>query len=564
MSDSRTPMESHLLRFFAASAARRSALGAARWACAALVVTACGSAGPQRVDDADRESETVGVDVTLDPATRSLMVQLDLPAPLGPAVQLPFHGGPFGEQRLGYEAFARTLDGAAMPDELPVPAGGARLSYRVELRHADSEPLAGPDEVPHPTAGGWFLVGRAFLPVIKSGGVRTRLPGRVTLHVPPGWEVLSSAGDGTVVRGPLPALRDAFYYVGRFHHRRVTMEGAVVDVATADWPPSSLDVLESVVRRVHGVASSKLGPLSGSRRLVVYDRVPQGFFGGVVGMGLSVLSSTPPTERVRSAAGEVLVHELMHQWIVGETTWLAEGLTTYMQVLTQAELDGALPQQLADAIAEIARRYLAGAGDGSIGDGSGPWGYAAGATVGFCLDAALAGQGATVASVLRATRGELGAGAALTVADFTRVLGRTSAEAAARLAQWLEAPQAIDVAGCFDEAGYDAQEVEYRGYSLRSLALDVLRAPSFSPQRAELFRVREGSPFEVGDVIEAVDGQRVGRVDDLSWLLRDVAAGATVRADVLRRGAATVVEFVMPDVAPDQRPRQVRLTATPR
>ncbi len=535
-----------------------------RLACVALVVAACGGAGRQRVDDGAPEAEAINVDVTLDPESRSLTVHLDLPASLGPVVQLPFHSGPFGAEQVGYEAFARTLDGAPVPDELPVPASGARLSYRVELRHAQSDPAAGPDEVPHQTSGGWFLVGRAFLPVIKSGGARARLPGRVTLHLPAGWEVISSAGDGAVIRGPLPALRDAFYYVGRFHHRRVTMEGAVVDLATADWPPDALNTLESVVRRVHAVGAAKLGPLSKSRRLLVYDRVPQGLFGGVVGAGLSVLSSTPPTERARSAAGELLVHELMHQWIFGGPTWLGEGLTTYEQVLTQAALDGATPQQLADALAEIARIYMAGSGHGSIAEGSGPWGYAAGATLGLCLDAALVGQGATVASVLRATRAELGAGAELTAAGFTRALGRTSAAAAARLAQWLAAPEVIDVAGCFREAGYGAEEVEYLGYSLRSLALDVLRAPSFSPLRAEIFRVREGSPFEVGDVIEAVNGQPVGRVDDLSWALRDVAAGETVRADVLRRGVATVVDFVMPEVAADQRPRQVRLTATAR
>jgi hypothetical protein len=535
-----------------------------RFACAALVVAACGVAGPQRVDDTRPEAETIRVDVTVEPTGQYLTVHLDLPGGLGPIVQLPFHGGPFGAEGVGYEAFVRALDGAAVPDELEVPPEGTRLSYRVELRHAESQPAAGPDEVPHPTSGGWFLVGRAFLPVIKSGGTRTRLPGRVALHLPEGWEVLSSAGDGAVVSGPLPALRDAFYYVGRFHHRRVTLDGAVVDVATADWPLGALDALESVVRRVHALATARLGPLSSSRHLLVYDRVPQGFFGGVVGAGLSVLSSTPPTERVRSAAGEVLVHELLHQWIRGEETWLGEGLTTYTQVLTQAELDGATPQERADALAEIARIYMASSGERTVGDGTGPWGYAAGATVGFCLDTVLAAQGGSVASVLRATRAELGAGEALTADAFTRVLAATGPEAAARLAQWLTAPSTIDVAGCFRDAGYDATEVEYSGYSLRTLALEVLQAPSFSPLRAELFRVRDGSPFEVGDVIERVNGDPVAKVDDLSWLLRDVPAGATVRADVLRRGAPAQVEFTMPEVAADQRPRQVRLTATVR
>lgn len=535
---------------------------------AACFVLSCAGPGANRRPSDAAAGERVDIDVTLDADARVLRVRLDLPGSVGPVAQLPFHRGPFGRDGVGYEAFVRTLDGRPVPDEVEVPPTGLRMEFIVELRHADAEPAAGIDEVPHPTAGGWFLVGRAFLPVVRRANVTISVPGRLALHLPEGWELLSSAGygarvsDSTTFDGGLAELRDAFYYTGHFHHRRVTRSGAVVELATADWPESSLDTLEVAVRGVQEFGTRALGPLSASRRLVIYDRLPQGFAGGVVGRGIAVLASTPPPTRLSSPAGSVLVHELTHQWLVADAWWLGEGLTTYMATLAAAHLDGVSEQAMADATLALAREYLANAGELSVGELTDDRAYSAGATVAFCLDVALHAESHSVPEMLTRARTLTPDGAWMKADTFREVVAAASPVVDTLLEGWLSTRQPIDVAACYRRAGHEVAEVAYSGYTMRAIALDILKAPSFSTQRAEIFRTLDGSPFQSGDLLESVDGHAIDRVDDLDWLLRDVPAGAPVRIQVLRAGSRAEVPFTMPAVAAEQRPARVRTTVT--
>ena len=373
-----------------------------------------------------------------------------------------------------------------------------------------------------------------------------------------------AAVDGARAGGLLELLH-ALYYVGPHAERTVRFRATTVRVLSQDYSQAALEPLAELVKDTLQIAEASFGPAPEATRLLVYDRQAQGFAGGVVGGDITLLSSTPPTRSALSPVGAVVVHELSHLWVTADQPWLSEGFNTYFELLFGLRLDEAGAEVAKDALLRAYDRYQANAkADQTVRAAQGLPAYTGGALVAFCLDAALKAKRSSVIETFREALASGPAGAGTTTTRYRAAVAEVSEEAAQRLDAWLDATTPIDFADCLEVAGFEAAPVEYQGYTLRALVVDVLRITGFSPQRAEVFKVKEGSIFEVGDVITSVNGRAVTLVPEIDAALAGVAPGTRVPVHV-QRGATTVkLELEIPEVGDAGRQKKARVVAQPK
>src|SRR5690606_10813390 len=181
-------------------------------------------------------------------------------------------------------------------------------------------------------------------------------------------------------------------------------------------------------------------------------------------------------------------------------------------------------------------------------------------------DAHLESEGSSLGAVLRTTLArddEEPIGAEALLEDLAAI----SPASAGHLAALLEGvPDALDE--CVERYGFDAREVSYEGWTDAALARDVLGASDLRALGAARGLVieavdAEASPLEVGDVLAAVEGVRVGSLDDVAWALRDHAAGARASASIRRRGEPRSVALELPRARDDRREQRAYLELVP-
>lgn len=495
----------------------------------------------------------------------ALHVTLRLPRAALPAgakrVEWVFMREEFGARPGGYADFAaRITPSGDAPWEPAFDLGDAdfELRYRVDLRHHEADPKHGLDAVPRPTGGGWQLVGRAFVPLLKVDGVLLDLPAELALDLPADW-----ARVDTLPAAPrLRDLADAVYYLGRFARDELVHGAVAVQLVSSDMSPEARAGLRRLVERTLDAGEALLGPLPPGRRLLVYDRRERGFDGGVIGEAVTVLSSTPALDRAISPEGAIVVHELVHLWIGASAPWFSEGFTRYFQTRIQARLDD---DPDLDATRRLVRRhdaYARAVGTRPLAGLDDDLAYDGGASLAYCLDTDLRTRGRDLESLFRAARERAREAdrAFPTDLDLAAALDLADPTAAAALRQQLAAPGPIDLQPCLQRAGYRSQRRQYVGYSARAIALDILKAPSYSAQRAEFYQVRDGSIFRPGDILRAIDGRPVELVGDIDPLL--ARARRRVDVDVLRDGAPVRLRLDIPRVPAKERETHATLEVT--
>jgi predicted metalloprotease with PDZ domain len=484
------------------------------------------------------------------------------------SLELRFREEAFRARAGGYAAFVRGLDQRgrelAWSGIRPAPGPELVVRYRVKLEHAAADPVVGVDEVPHATSGGWFLNGRAFVPHIVAStteGEKTLdLESELVLELPPGWKLASSApGEGPRRRAEsLAALRDAIYYGGSFSERRLVHGDVAVRLITSDYSDAELAPLADLAERTLALGTALLGPLPRDELLIVYDRA-SGRAGGVVGRGVTLLHSEPPSSRATSPMGLVVVHELAHLWNTADAMWLREGFARYFELVLANRLDRAGPRALAEALLDAYRAYEQSIGQRALGAATDTVAYHGGATLAFCLDGELRVQKSSLFALHRAVREGGGLGAR----SFLDALRGRSAPLAERAEQRLAHRGAFDAADCFRNAGFRLAATRYLGFTAEALAVDVLRVGGHETSSARVYRLPEGSPFEEGDSIVSAQGKRVERMHDVDRWLAAVPAGRRFRLEVQRGSARHAIELEMPALGPEARETHRVLTLAP-
>lgn len=488
--------------------------------------------------------------------TVALAVRLELPPGLAPKdsqrLELPFAAEPF-RNASGYGDFVRGADGQAWQDQYEQPARGLSLRYQVRLEHAQAEPRHGLDEVPHAVKGGWFLVGRSFIPSFKLDGRHTDPPVLLIIELGPGQRLATRAGQpkdlGSPTRigrtGPLRSLADAFYVIGSFRREQVQRGQSAIEIVSGDYA-DHLPALAHIVDLALRGLEAELGPVPPAQRILAYDALPLGFAGGVVGSDISFMSSTPPSTRALSPDTSVLIHELTHLWSTADVPWLSEGFTDYFAFLVAAKLDRLPEQEALAALLRFYGNYAAGRRQQSIAEGDELWAYPAGMMVAFCTDAALRRGGSSLSAVYRQALvgGPIGGG--VTLERFTAALEAALPGAGPALMAMVSQRSGIEFERCLSDLGWSSSRVRYSGFPLRTLVVDVLQITGFSPQRAEVFAVRSGSLFQPGDLILSVDGAPISVIPELDWLLHERRAGAPAKLRVLRGGAEVELLLSVP------------------
>lgn len=469
------------------------------------------------------------------PDTAYLEVVLRLPENLvkGHEIELPFWNEAFREAD-GYGAFVSGDMGIQ-----------GVVRYRVSLDHAAKGPDHGLDEVPHRTSRGWVWVGRAFVPIVKvDGQVRSDLATTLTI------DAAGLAGE-TRYQGSLGALTHRFYVFGPLNERVVTHGQASVRIVSADFDGPALEPLALLVKAALVHAEGALGQAPRGTRLLIYDRQAQGFAGGVIGGDVSLLSSTPPSVSALSPIGTVVVHELIHLWIHGDVPWLSEGLTSYFELVLGLSIDKADTRATALELSRLLMRHESqGIGAHPVRHAEGLAAYTGGALVGLCLAARLKAVGHSLGSVIEAAAppepGNTNRNP-LTLNALRDSLMSVAPEVNHGLDALLDAGPG-ELGRCVEETGYSVMRRPYLGYSLKALVVDVLGITSFSPQRAEVFRVRTGSVFEPGDIVLSVAGRPIVLMPEIDLALVAVKAGTNVPVVVERAGVELGLTLVVPEV----------------
>lgn len=511
------------------------------------------------------------VDATLRPEERVLDVALTVPLAWLPRdadrVVVRFRNERFRAGPTSYSEFVRGIDAAR--NEVPwqeehtlPPDRVLSLRYRVHLEHAAADPVVGVDEVPHATAGGWFLNGRAFVPRLylptPARDKNLDLEAEIALHLPEGYALESSAGaesEGRIRTQSLAELHDAIYYTGKFQSKRLTEGSVDVTLVTSDFTAEDLAPLGSLVTRTLRLGAKELGTIPPVHLLLAYDKAAERA-GGVVGRGISLLYEAPPDGRASSPMGVVVVHELMHLWNRADQEWMSEGFTRYLEVMMSLRLDAAEKEEIAERLLSVHDNYARAIGNGTIAQARDSLAYSGGAVIAFCTDADLKADGSSLALVHQAVRKKTGV--PLVVDELLNAVDAASKQSGVALRERLTRRGAIDFGKCLRQAGYRVKVTEYAGITAKALALDVLHIRGHDTSTAKVLRVEEGSPFQQGDVIESVEGTPIHSMEGVPYLLRRHRPGQIIHM-LVRRGNATVrITLAMPKLAQTARPKQRR------
>ncbi len=479
-------------------------------------------------------------------------------------VELPFMAEPF-RNRSSYADFVTMANGGAYTGRFDAPKGDLQLRYTVALEHAQAGPKHGIDEVPFHSHVGLFLVGRAFVPALKVDGELRDVPLKLTF----GSETVTDA------LGPIPAsgriqahreLRDAFYLVGPAHSYDVPVAGTTFRLASGDADAESLARIAPMVNSVAGAASGFFGRLTKRPRTLAFHYHNSIEAGGVVGVHTSVVGLPLPTEPT-SGTGGILVHELLHQWSRADVAWLSEGFTRYFEIKAQVALRAAggdvLEMNALSILFQEHDRLELETVRGPVRTVGGNVAYSGGALVAFCLDTELRAAGSSLETVYRSAR-QRHPEPGTTEAAFRAALSEMPG-ALKKLDSLLDAPPPFPLLDCVKRTGAPAPTVtKYRGYDLRTLAVDVLGITGFSLSSSKIASAKAGSTFQAGDVITEIGGDYVHHIHEAQWALRNTKPGETVKVSIRRGGAPMQLKFKLPKVDAKHRPWRTRLRAQQR
>ncbi len=532
----------------------------------------------------DKGSSRARVEAVLDaPSGRRANLAVDLIVPLGfidfqyRQLEVRFRNEKF---RKGGNGYARFVDVAreggkrgAFVSTVAAPSDKVlRLQYRVRLEHHHADPVVGLDEVPHPTTGGWFLNGRAFLPsvhvVLPDGKEKeVDMEATLSLKVPAGHDLVSSvaAGSGPWTAPSLGELRNALYYSGKFDRAASGSGDVRIDLVSSDFGEVQLGILGAMTGFTLKAATRLLGPLPKKRLLIIYDRDAERA-GGVVGKGISLLYDRPPSPEMSSPMGIVIVHELMHLWNRGDAWWLNEGLTRYLELVFSLRLDRATPQEATRRLLELNEKYRSSAPKQSVEKATELEAYSAGALYCFCLDMELRRAGRSLFAVHRRARKAAGAGRALSVAGFFDAMNALAPKVVEDAKKKLSAPGPIDLAPCLRRAGFRVQRKPAQLLSAKALAVDVMKIRGHDLRTSKVLRTFDDSPLKPGDRITTVNGTVVSSFTDINHVVSKLAPGSAVKLSLLRESKRIALALKMPKLpaAAYVRYEALSVTATPK
>lgn len=506
---------------------------------------------------------TVSLEVALlDGDPSRLAVRLKVPRAVLPPgtklLELPLMSEPFREAE-GFVSFLKSADGSAYSGQFDVSASGTPpelaldIAYTVDLSHEQAGPRNGIDEVPFRTTTGWFLAGRAFIPTLKADGVLLDVGARLSFphaEASDAFGAVPEAGrEGTTV-----ALRDAFYVLGESNEKHVVVDGRVFRVMSGDLTPDSK--LRGLVRNTATLATRHLGPLDNHPRLVTVNLRDSVRAGGSVGYDTSVVGPEPP-ESARQRIGQILIHELLHQWSQADVAWLSEGFTHYFELKAVNAVDGSAQTQalaLERFLPELEVYQLSSDGK-PLREAQGNAAYAGGAMLAFCVDVELSKAGSSLEAVYRSARGE---GRGTTEERFREALNKYPS-ASARMDELLAVGSDFPLSECLEQSRADVTLTEYQGMEMRDLALNVLKVSGFNVWDTLVESTPEGSKFERGDQLLKLHDSAEPPFAQLPWVLRKLRAGQHFKAVVQRGDTTETIDLVMPKLDPKQRPKRVHI-----
>ena len=532
----------------------------------------------------NKDSSRARVEALLDaPASGAATLAVKLTMPLGfidfeyRQLEVRFRKEKFRKGGDGYARFVDVLrEGGkrgAFVSTVAVPSDKVlRLQYRVRLEHHRADPVVGLDEVPHPTTGGWFLNGRAFLPsvhvVLPDGKEKeVDMEAALSLKVPAGHDLVSSVatGSGPWTAPSLGELRNALYYSGKFNRAAAGSGDVRVDLVSSDFGEVQLGILGAMTGFTLKAGTRLLGPLPKERLLIIYDRDAERA-GGVVGKGISLLHDQSPSPEMSSPMGIVIVHELMHLWNRGDAWWLNEGLTRYLELVFSLRLDRATPEEATRRLLELNEKYRASAPKQSVEKATELEAYSAGALYCFCLDVELRRAGRSLFEVHRRARKAAGSGRVLSVAGFFDAMKALAPEVAEGAKKQMSAPGPIDLAPCLRRAGFRIQRKPARLLSAKALAVDVMKIRGHDLRTSKVLRTFDDSELESGDRITHVNGKLVSSFTDINHVVSKLGPGSAVNLTLLRANKKVALALKMPrlPVAAFVRYEALSVTATPK
>ncbi|MFK7986535.1 MAG: hypothetical protein AB8I08_10975 [Sandaracinaceae bacterium] len=486
-------------------------------------------------------------------------VDVDFVTPAPSSVTLFFvpleleQGSPSGVRFFDADARA-VVDEEAGTFTWPVVDGVATGHYRARLDHARFGAVRGVDNVPHPTAGGWTVPGRALFPALAriDDGRSIDGPTRLTYGGPlPHHDSAGLSAEDSDLVPEMRMMSDAVHTFGDYRAVRLEQDASAVRLLTSDYDEAELAPLADLIRRTLALGSALLGPAPPGAITVVVDRVGDRHEGGLVGPRGIVLSGPSLGELPAFAMpGRIVVHELMHLWARADTPWLNEGLARLLEFtggVLLAELDA---DQASALLQERVNAYLSMTdGHRPLVDPTGAWPYEGGFALLVCAESALRPGGSSILEVHRAVREAHGA--PLPTEAFLEALVAEEPSLETQLPVWLAG--AIPLGACLRQLGVAAEEAVVTVPSMRTLVVELLGATGIDTDTMTVERVRDGSSLHVGDRLERIADARVRSLTQLAWVVGH-AAGETITLEVLRDGQTHSIPLAVPTTLEEERP----------
>ena len=438
---------------------------------------------------------------------------------------------------------AETVSAAEGRYKLPVLKNGqAGFRYTVVLDHDPSEGV-GHDDTPQVFQGGVFWTGRALFVVAAGSEIE------LTLVPPEGQRV-------TTAFAPV-SRREQVYSVADENDLQESM------LTVGESEPVRLEV---------GGATISL--------VVVTATAPQGVHdGSVVGHGLHVAVDAGYTADDTQRYEDIVAHELFHFYTPtllrfdSREMWFSEGFTDYYSALIRRRLGRLDDQEYLAIIQGRCADYLEHAGqvglreagrrDGKIR----PLIYQGGALLALCLDlrirhATSNRQGLDDALRELYRRCGSGQGHEVPLATFERSLVSLGGKPLdGFLTRHLDTPEPLPLRAVFALAGVELRDEQLEIHD-RDVLAGQLRCPGMFSVGDGIVIQRSDGRLRAEDVLIELCKQRVGDYSDACRALAGKAPGSQVRAQVLREGRRTMVEFKLgrPDEIKTERIHSVRLT----
>ena len=481
------------------------------------------------------------------PLVESVEVLLDVPdiGPIGVTLRLPTRVLARAPRELQLRLLGDKTGYAASlirPPFAPVPVTGTES---LELKYSVDLPLlAVPTEEvlfgSFQSLRGKHLALRSLLPLLEWLPQTEAVVVRVKAEAP----VASSlpGANGVFVTRDALQLYGGLVLVGPLNE---AVGSNALRIVSFEFGPDALDRAAALESR----AASRIESMCGARQdlsMVVLYQEPRGSdqtLGGINNRAVAVvLQRDAPDGRASSADGNTLLHELVHSSLATDRLmphWVTEGFTEYYARRLSLALDdydeAALRQSLEDAWTSFVMAAPDGRANGGLSD------YFGGATLAYCVDARLRKDGSSLDKVLQHARarahGNLGVG------PWEEELALASAPAGALVYSAKKNEPLISYETCLADQGFRVQPA--RAFDLYDVVA-LLRA-EFQAQGGgresvvHVTRTLGGSPFQVGDTILSIGGERLITAARLGEVLANVK-GTAATVEVLRRGKVVSVQ----------------------